>query len=545
MKSKLKNIAAVLFSGLLMVSCNDRLEVTPPNSIYDEQVQELIQFGTDEQRSMILKAVAGDLPAYFRIANKTYSGYSSYPFNSQIDQDFLRNMMGNDVVLGDELAFARAGSHGSAYALQPTLAFWASSQISWNQPFWILCCDPIIAANKAVIYLSQEVVGGQPLLQDYRARCLVTRAYGYMMLMERFQKAYMNGGKDGKGMPIYTEYKINDPVAPLSATETYRFILGELKESVSLFKSAGIGYTEASGDIDLGVAQYLLARAALWAGEYETCITACREILLAYPEFIKEENYGASASFEKDVVDGMMELKAIDNAFYSISKNPECILGFKNGDGTVSYTYDFCNIFGEGEGGVMGLAPSIDTRLYGRMDDRDFRKALFTTEVYDYTYPKDKTVATIGKYANMKWAATFSLGSEVRDEKMDCDNIYIRSSEVCLMLAEALATVGRDAEAQDVLDKLLAARTKAGSPVMTCNNYAGHIGLSTIEKVRLQWRLEMWCEKGLEFYNNKRWNIPVDRSGSANHFRQNPLSVDHMTLEIPFSETTANNYWAQ
>lgn len=37
-------------------------------------------------------------------------------------------------------------------------------------------------------------------------------------------------------MPIYKVYGLNDPVAPSSAEETFKFIMGDLNEAVALLK---------------------------------------------------------------------------------------------------------------------------------------------------------------------------------------------------------------------------------------------------------------------------------------------------------------------
>lgn len=62
-------------------------------------------------------------------------------------------------------------------------------------------------------------------MKNGRAAALCVRAYSYMLLMERYQKAYLHGGKGGEGMPIYKVYGLNDPVAPSSAEETFKFIM--------------------------------------------------------------------------------------------------------------------------------------------------------------------------------------------------------------------------------------------------------------------------------------------------------------------------------
>ena len=53
-----------------------------------------------------------------------------------------------------------------------------------------------------------------------------------------------------------------------------------------------MGYTKDDPtDIDLGVANFVLARAALCAGDWATVISACDEILAAYPTLMNESQY--------------------------------------------------------------------------------------------------------------------------------------------------------------------------------------------------------------------------------------------------------------
>ena len=64
---------------------------------------------------------------------------------------------------------------------------------------------------------------------------------------------------------------------------------------------------------------------------------------------------------------------------------------------------------------------------------------------------------------------------------------------------------------------------------------------SELQKVQFQTRVEMWGEGGLEWFNNRRWNIPVNRQGSENHW--NPamqFPVSQMTTSIPMQEINTN-----
>jgi hypothetical protein len=65
-----------------------------------------------------------------------------------------------------------------------------------------------------------------------------------------------------------------------------------------------------------------------------------------------------------------------------------------------------------------------------------------------------------------------------------------------------------------------------------------------LDQVKLQWDIEMWGENGSEFFNNKRWGRPVQRSTTdgSNHWSSMTISVENMTLDFPANETLYNPY---
>jgi len=549
MKKFIKGICTAIV-GLILASCNDNLDVAPPNSITDEQIQEILASGDETKIQLIMSGLVSNLSANFQL-NGSYSGFGSNPLNPLTNQDLFGNLRGNDIVLG-ERTLGASGTYQIFYNIDSSFEPWLASDRTHNYTWWWLSTTPATNANKVLVYLGDDVIAesNSKSLKDYRARCLTVRAYGYNMLMERFQKAYLQGGKDGKGMPIYTTYGVNTPVAPSSAAATYDFIKKDLKEAVTLLGEAALGeksdgYTVATtNDIDRGVAQFLLARVSLWTGDYATCISSCQEILTHYPTFIPQAAYGIQNTRAKALADGTDDVKADDNAFSRLAKNPECILGWVDGNGAQTYQYSNFNCFAEGSGGLSGYYMRMDNRLYEKIAGDDFRKGIFLTEPVVYTYPTDKKAFTIPTYTNLKWGATISLQQTKRNSNINCDYSYFRSSEVLLMLAEAQASSGQDAAAKATLNTLLAARTKTGATILTCDNYPSMKGLSALDMVKLQWRIEMWGENGDEFYNAKRWNVPTDRTSSAIHWSTGKTyTVEHMTYEIPIQETSTNGHW--
>ena len=141
---------------------------------------------------------------------------------------------------------------------------------------------------------------------------------------------------------------------------------------------------------------------------------------------------------------------------------------------------------------------------------------------------------------NVKFAANVGIGQTVEtasSASLFIDYCMFRVSEVILMKAEALAQQGGSANA--ALDPLIQERTN-GRYTAATYPYPSDV-TSELQKVQLQTRIEMWGESGLEWFNNHRWNIPVNRQGSANHW--NPamqFSVSQMTMSIPMQEINTN-----
>lgn len=528
----------------IVTSCRT-LDVAPPNSLTDEQIQEILKGDDEEAIDQIITAIGNNLQTNLNVSGATWTGYSSYPMNSQVDQDFLMSMRGNDVILGTEqVANSSSNGHTTAYRLSSDNTF-AKRGVTY--PYFALGALLTTNANKVLLYMTPEAAQTSAKVADFRAQALTVRAYAYMQFMERFQPAYMNGGKDGKGMPIYENYGTNAPAPISSATETYEFILTDLKEAVKLF--AAKGYTDTPDDIDLGVAQFLLCRAALWAGEWDTAISTGKSLTGHFSKFIKESHYGAKNEDFAAVCAGTKDVKVEDNAFLCVDSdvNPEVIAGFRTGSGANTYLNGFANVYMPGEAGVSMLAPRIDDRLYALIDDNDFRKRNYTTQDGTYHYITDQSAydRVIPAYANLKWGASIAKSYTERSFHVDCDQVIFRSAEAWLMLAEAYAQNGEDSNAKTTLNTLLAARTKSGASTLTCDNYSSMSGMSALKMVQLQTRIELWLENGREFYNNKRWNITVDRSGSTLHYaKQYTLSPANMVLEVPLEETNTNTHWA-
>ena len=548
MKKIIKSIAII--AGLVsLAACADRLEVTPPNSIYDEQILELLENGTDAQKQAILTAIVNPMAQYFNNydRNNVCSTGSANVMNySYPGIEWGRSLMGNDVALVYDLeSYDLAGRD-----LYQFVTDYRIGNSNTNYCHWTTYAYSINQANSVLGYMTEELAQKDALFKDGRARALLIRAYSYMCMMEEYQDAYLLGGQSKLGLSIYTVYDPKQPaVARSTSEETWNFIKGDIQEAVSLLSSAGIGYTAGRAnaeDFDLGVANFLLARAAILTGDYSTCVSACRAIINsgAY-KLIAKENYGGRNTGSWTPTSEIV-VDPTTNAFTNINVNPETILGYT----VTSSFYAQAAVFF----GLTSMFTSyssskstarIDDRLYNLISDKDIRKDAFLNfEVGDYTFPVNGAVAKIPSYASLKFSSTDALnndgtaGAGTPASTTKCDYTKFRLSEVYLMLAEALSQSGSNAEATTVLNELLAARAKEGE-TLTVDDYAS--AGSTLDIVKLQWRIEMWGEGGREYYNNKRWGVNVDRTGSTVHPKIVSYPANKMTLAMPEREMQDNS----
>lgn len=533
-KIDMKKIFVLLTVCAMMCSCSKKLDVAPPNNITDEQIQALLAKGDPATIQLILGGLANNMPLLINSGNTGGFG-SDERYNNVQGLMAMRNLESNDIIFGNRPLTIFGGD-------EYRFLDFISSGVDKNSPYWGYSWSLITAANQLLNYLDDNTVGSNVKLQEYKARALTLRAYAYNFLMENYQDAYLQGGKSKLGVPLYDFYApIQESKARATAEETYAFIKNDLNKAFQLFTSAGITYTTGVlTDFDLAVVGFLQTKVALYTGDWPTAIAKANEVLSKYPTLMTEAVYGG-----KNIgTQAAPEIRPDQNGFLNINVNPEVIFGFPVGQ-AVNVHVGWMNPFGEGNGGLGEGYQRIDNRLYEKISANDFRQNVFVLGAWgNYAYPTSGAVRNIPSYINLKFAATHGIGGgtdkKLVNTAMTC--YYMRVSEVLLMKAEAQAQASTDpSAAKATLNILLAARTKQGQTALTCDTYPSMAGMNALQMVQLQTRIELWGEGGREFYNNKRWNIPVDRASSTNHVDKSTYPVAKMTLQIPLDEMLYNN----
>ena len=543
----------IIFSAIVVLasvsSCNRMLDITPPNSITDEQVMDLLQNGTDAQKEAIVKGIVSALPKYFNLNDAGSYGCSTGAANtmrySYVGIEWGRSLMGADVVSGYNLeANDLAGKQVYRYSED-----FRGSLASTNYCYWAMYAASINQANIVLGFMTEELAKSNNLYKDGRARALLIRAFSYMAMMEEYQDAYLKGGKDKLGLPLYTEYDpLQETKERATAEATWTFIKKDLTDAISYLTAAGIGYTagrDAAEDFDLGVANFLYARACLLTGDYANCIKACDAIIgsKAY-SLIKAENWGGRNTGAWTPTDQIKVLPHT-NAFTSIACNPETILGFKTTSGFYQSAGDHFNLANAfGNYTQQGNVPRIDETLFNKISDKDVRKqAFYPNEIGEYKFSNNNT-GRLPSYINLKFSATEGLAdsgdapSGKATEYAKLDYTKFRLAEVYLMKAEAEAESSGDAKA--TINTLLAARSADPANVLSVADYTGDIK----DVIKLQWRIEMWGEGGREWYNAKRWGTDIVRTSQMHKDAGSLISnwpANKMTLHIPAKEIQTNN----
>lgn len=554
MKRIYKNIvaAALLVAGVS--ACSSRLDVNNPNYFTKDDIDNILQGGDEEKKDKVVAGLVSVLPGYINIYNAALNGGYSNGYANESNFELRRFMQSGDVVEGSS---ANKGTYNQWYQNSPSVTYWQTNDDIQNYGYYLGPVYKITNAIKAMQYLSDDNVKEDKKMKGYQAQALTMKAIGYTMLMERYTDLQDVTSETKQGWPIYNDYAYNPATEPKSVAETWATIKEYFDKAVKSFHESSIGTkgylsghtSDVVYSINCAVAQYYRCRAAMDRKDWATVIDGATELLSYYPNFIKASDYGmdqsklASVAARNDNGWCGKEYNAEENAFYNWEKNPEGIFGSARGSSSMFWTNGGFNALKRGPSGYY----QVDANIYNALSDNDCRKACILADDFEnypiYSFENNDSTwysYTMPKYTSLKWAASSSIGhnGEMHDNKYTVsDNIYLRTSAVWLMLAEAYAQSGQDAMAKQTLNKLLEARTIEGRPTMTCDNTMA--GMSTMDMVKLQWRIEMWGEGDWAFYNQKRWGTQHKRG--ANHWSKTQIS--HFTWEIPQKERIGNPYW--
>lgn len=253
---------------------------------------------------------------------------------------------------------------------------------------------------------------------------------------------------------------------------------------------------------------------------------------LTYENWAEAERFASIAmavgSIESNVIHGYDEL--------SLS---EVIWGAEVTEATSEVYASFFSHMSQINDGYSGWNhyKTVNSNLYDMIPATDTRRAWFADREYDaeeIVVPNTWGHYNITpKYTSLKFIAEPGPGVFIGDY------IYLRNTEFYLTKAEALARLGRDSEAQQVLFKLNSVR----DPAYVKSTATGQ---ALIDEILVYRRIELWGD-GVASFDMARLGVSLNRQdGRSNLVMPGadlviPAMDDRMIFQIPLSEVDAAN----
>lgn len=512
-KNIFKSILFAGLAGLMMVSCSeDYLETAPQSATAPATI-----FETVDNAKLAVNGLS-------KMMTTQYLGTQGMNGEGTI-QSWYANFTGND--------FQKCNQTGWAALWNST--YNEKSTSSYDYYPWFYYYKIVGNANQIICNID-EAEGSEAEKGFVKAQALVFRAYSFFQLSQLYCHRWVdsNNGADS-GIVLRIDLSTGDQeLATLK--QTYDQVYSDLDEAISLFKASGLKRESSHFyEPDLSVAYAVYSRAAL-----------------------TREDWANAANYAKLAREGhpLMSSSQYMNDGFSIP-NDEWIWGVYEASDQTIYYYSFYAYQGSNasSSNCRSYPCAISKELYDQIPATDKRRALWlepTAEEYaDKGLSKttgrstgllqtraqkefaDKIYETsyIFMYMQFKQLATFMPGG-------GSFNMF-RAAEMYLNEAEAYCHLGKDTEAQKLLEQVNAAH----DPAYKCTK----TGADLLTEVKLYRRIDLWGE-GHDWFDYKRWKQPIVRKsiaqGGSFHANYaitlNPTDANNWTWVIPNKESDYN-----
>jgi len=494
----MKNIfSKIIIAGALLVgtSCaDDYLDTLPTDAVPEELV-----FSTTKNAMTALNGIHRML--HIRFDSQGQAAESGVMI--------MRDVMSEDVVFT---------TTGNGWYVSTTRWLNHVNENSSDVRFVWRYYYKVIGNANMIIANIDEAEGPQEERDEIKGQALAYRAWAHFNLVQMFAQRYDAAGNNSQlGVPIVTE-PITEGGARNTVEEVYTQINTDIDAAIALLDEG----RNAKSHINSNVAKGIKARIALTQGNYEDAATLAKE---------------ARDGFE------LMSQTQLYQGFNSV-ENPEWIWGSHQVDdqGTFFASFFAYMSVNFSSTNIRGNPKAINSLLYAMIPDSDYRKGLWDPNASDPEqrdpFIDEVTLSSFDKYdyMNRKFLSQGSASSVG-------DVPYMRTAEMYLIEAEALARGGNGAQAAQVLFDFVSER----DPEYKLSTNTGE---ALAEEIMTQRRIELWGE-GFRFYDLKRLNLPLDRTGTnqvesvINGKYTEPAGTNNWQWRIPIDEMNANSNMVQ
>ena len=524
-----KYLMQVLVAGTVLTSCIEDADVT---AYMTEGVRQ--EIGKEDPSKLFTATVNGmytDMQQYYDTdMQHNYFGQKSF--------DYLTSLMGNDMIMTDMFGMS---------IFHYLLDYWGQNYIPTNNR-WREYYRVIANANKMLIQINPD--DEDPVVQKFHAIALGFRGYAYLQLTYLYQHSYYTG-VDETNWGLGEKYDFSQaPCVPLITEKTegdqprstvaqiYEQIMSDLTTAYNLFEDLDMVRTSTPTDMDGCVVAMHLARANMVIHKWDDAIRYAQVVIDNFPVLKGEDQLlqGFSSITLPDVVFG-------------------CDITADN-TGVYASWFSQMDVYGDGYAGI-GVWRAAFKPLVDRIKDNDIRLKWFCCDRSTGVDSKDEEgnpvritlIRDRNKPASVEYQSVKFIGTGRENIKAGIfagwelgDYIYLRSEEAYLMKIEALAH-------KDSLDAVTELNNfmKERQPDY---NYTFNNKADLIEEIIFQKRVEFWGE-GMEYLDNRRLNIPVDRTDETwgkdknNHFEAAKFKYNQedrpFLYQLPISEIENNS----
>lgn len=431
------------------------------------------------------------------------------------------------------------GWRTTAQWLDHTIETSLTNEILWYHRY------NIIASSNAIINKATDgSIPEDDRLREIIGQAYTYRAYAYLSLVQHYAKGYLIGTPSSDpGVPILFSSEAPFTSEPRSTVQAvYDQIKLDLDTAIGFFENATprpTGNADGKSQLNIDVAYALKARAALDSGDWATAATAAVAARQNYP-LMDESDWksGFNTTLLPEVIWGSNVITT-ETTFFR------------------SYFYLMSNTF---NGSQVRNNPKIaDRRLVDQIPDTDYRKFAFLKDApnsntsasnglggwANNTNPlyttEDEFEAEIDRLASV-WGWTsrhnthpymhVKMRQKVPGGIEPDDIIYIRSSEMYLIEAEAKAMLNDVPGAQAALAPLGEARDSAYDVTV----FATQADL--MAHIKFQRALELWGE-GFGYTDKIRWDEGFDHGANGGSGASAVLYQDGFAQAKP----SVNNDW--
>lgn len=389
------------------------------------------------------------------------------------DQGGQGSIMINNDMLGDDLVMTAAGNGWfNANYQWVTHRNTSATFLKYTYFFYY----KIIANTNMILSNIDKANGDDGEKAIIKGQAQAYRAWAYWNLVQMYGKRFnAETSNTQDGVPLVLS-NITTPLPRASVADVYAQINKDIDSAIVNLAEATQGY-KVKSHISENVAKGIKARIALTTQDWNTAA-----------------QYAAEARAGLQLMDSADYTKGFNNY-----ENREWMWGSHQVSEQTTYFYSFFAFMSANynSSNIRTNPKGINSVLYNKISASDVRKQLWSPTGAGIPVPPGGITP---KYANKKFlvATSSSIG----------DVPIMRVAEMYLIEAEALAHLHQDGAAADVLYTLAVNRDK--QYVKSTNT-----GDALLEEILTQRRIELWGE-GFRYYDLKRLNLPLDRTGT-NH----------------------------